>query len=143
MAVSAQSAIRAWINARDIVGEGSALSRGAYLQTQRSVADGAYAVVSRTSEGVTDVVAEGSDAGVARIQCLVFAGTEDASEAAAKALRQAFEGLTGAPQKCGTTDVSIMVAFNHLGPFLVPWAPDGGETYCHQVNADFLLTEAI
>lgn len=143
MSVSAQAAIRAWINASPLVGEGNPLARGAYLTMQRSVADGAYAVVSRTSEGVTNVVAEDGAAAVARIQCLVFAGTEDASEASASALRKAFEGLSGLPQRCGDTGVTILVADNYIGPFLIPWAPDSGETFCHQVNADFVLTEAF
>lgn len=143
MAVAAQAAVRAWLNSKtDLTGEGNPLSRGAYLTLQRSVADGAYAVVSRTSEGVTNVVAEDSEAGsVARIQCLVFAGTEEASEAAAKAVRAEFENLKGMPEPCGTTGMTVMVAFNHLGPFLIPWAPDSGEVYCHQVNADFLLRD--
>lgn len=143
VSVSAQAAIRAWINALPIVGDSLALARGAYLTEQRSVADGAYVVVSRTPEGVTNVVAEDGAVGLARIQCLVYAGTQEASEAAGKALRAAFETLTGCPSKCGNTGVTIMVADNYLGPFLIPVAPDAGETYAHQVNADFLLTEAI
>jgi hypothetical protein len=145
MAIAAQDAIRAWINARaDLVGEGLPLNRGAYLREQRSPADGAYTVLSRGSEGIGSVVAEGGDGiGTARMQFLVYAGTETASEAAAAALREAFETLQGCPEPCGSTGVTVRVAYNHLGPILIPVAPDAGEIYCHQVNADFLLTEAI
>jgi hypothetical protein len=140
VAVSAQSAIRAWVNASPIVGEGNPLSRGAYLIEQRSPADGAYTVLLRTSEGVDSPVAEDGRVGTARMQFLVYAGTVDAAENAAKALRDLIETLTGAPQPCGDTGSRILVSDNQLGPFAIPPPPDAGETYAFQVNADFLLT---
>src|SRR5262249_21782028 len=124
-----------------IVGEEQPLSRGAYLIEQRSPADGAYAVVLRTSEGVTSPVAEDGAIGVARMQFIVYAGTVDASENAGKALRALIETCTGLPQQCGDTNTRILVADNYLGPFAIPPAPDAGEVYAFQVNADFVLTE--
>lgn len=142
MAVSAQAAIRAWLNASPIVGEGKPLARGAYLIEQRSPADGAYAVLLRTSEGIERVVAEDGRIGVARMQFLIYAGTVVAAENAANAVRDLNETLSGAPQVCGDTGYRIMVADNHLGPFAIPPPPDNGEAYAFQVNADFLLTAA-
>jgi hypothetical protein len=139
MSVAAQSAIRAWINASPLVGDGNPLSRGAYLREQRSPADGSYCVLSRNSEGVGDLVAEDAVFTRARIQALVYAGTEEAAETSAAALRSAFEALQGLPALCGTTGIKIMVAENHIGPLLIPIAPDSGEIYCFQVGADFIL----
>jgi hypothetical protein len=143
VSVAAQAAIRAWINGRaDLVGDGLPLARGAYLREQRSPADGGYAVISRTSEGVTSIVAEPAPVlAVARIQCLVYAGTEEASEAAAAALRSAFETLEGNPEPCGGTGVTVLTADNHIGPLFVPHAGDTGEIYSFQVNADFVLRD--
>lgn len=143
MSVAAQSAIRAWVNASSIVGDGNPLSGGAYLREQRSPADGAYAVLMRQSEGVTSVVAEQDGSmGVARMQFVVYAGTEDAAENAATALRSLIETLTGAPQPCGTTGVKILVSDNWVGPLQIPVSPDTGEIFAFQVNADFVLTAA-
>lgn len=142
MSVAVQSAIRAWVNASPIVGDGQPLSRGAYLREQRSPADGAYTVLMRQSEGVTNFVAEDSGVSMARMQFLVYAGTEDAAENAAAALRSLIETLTGAPQLCGTTGVKILVSDNWVGPLQIPVAPDTGEIFAFQVNADFVLTAA-
>lgn len=143
MSVAAQLAIREWINARtDLVGEGLPLEGGAYLREQRSPAYGAYAVILRTSEGVTSVVAEAAaELGIARVQFLVYAGTEVKAELAAAALRKAFETLTGCPEPCGTTGVMVLVADNYLGPLFVPHVGDTGEEFCFQVNADFVLRD--
>ena len=144
MAIAAQSAVRAWINGRlDLVGQGNPLPNGAYLMTQASPEAGAYAVVSRTSEGVTSLVAENPPGvTVARMQCLVLAGTIEASELAAAAVRTAFESLRGQPEQCGTTGIWVLVTDNHLGPlFITPPATLGGEVYAHQVNADFTLAQ--
>lgn len=133
--------MRAWINARtDLVGDGNPLSRGAYLREQRSPADGAYCVLSRSSEGTTAVVAEAAPGlGVARVQALVYAGTEVAAENAASALMEAFQSLLGCPEPCGDTGTHVLVASNHVGPLLIPPPPDTGEIYSFQVQADFLL----
>lgn len=142
MSIPAENAIRAWINGLPIVGDGNALSRGAYLREQRSPADGPYAVLARMSEGVTTYVAEDNAISSARMQIIVYAGTVESSEAAAAALMGQIEQLTGCPQNCGTTGVRILVTDNRLGPFAIPVAPDTGETYAFQVNADFVLTAA-
>lgn len=135
--------MRAWVNGLPITGKGRPLARGAFLTPPRSPADGAYALLQRTSEGVTNVVAEGnSGLGVARIQFLVFAGTQQASESAAGALRDQIERLTGVPTPCGNTGTRILVSDNWLGPFAIPVAPDAGEIWAYQVNADFMLSTA-
>lgn len=140
MAVAAENAIRAWVNASPIVGEGNPLALGAFLREQRSPADGAYTVLARTSEGVTNIVAEDDEIGTARMQFVVYAGTEEASEAAGKALRGLIDTLNGCPQPCGDTGYRVLVSDNRLGPFAIPVAPDSGEAYAFQVNADFVLT---
>jgi hypothetical protein len=138
MSAAAESAVCAWVNSRPIVGDGNPLSRGAYLRDQASPADGAYAVIARTPEGVTPFgVAEEDSLTLARIQAQVFAGDEDTAERAAAALRSEFEKLTGKPEPCGDTGVTVLVTDNRNGPFFVPGT---AEAYCFQVGADFLLT---
>lgn len=140
MSSAAEVAIRAWLNARPIVGDGQLLARGAYLREQRSPADGAYAVLTRTVEQPGGLVAEDGVVSRARLIATVYAGTEEASEAAACAVRNEFEKLTGCPEQCGATGVTVFVAANHIGPVFVPVAPDSGEIYAFQVTADFVLT---
>lgn len=139
MSTAAERAIRDWVNARPIIGDGKPLARGAYLLEQASPADGAYAVISRNPEGDDPVgpPPEDGQVSVARIQAQVFAGAQDAAENAAAALRGEFETLTGRPQSCGATGVQILVADHINGPFYVPGTR---EPYCFQVGADFLLT---
>lgn len=139
MNFSAEAAVRAWINGRaDLLGDGNPLPLGAFLRDQRSPENGAYAVVSRSPEGaVRAPVAEDAAFTTARMQVLVFAGTEESAEIAAKAVRAAFETLNGCPEPCGGTGVTVRVADNHNGPFYVPGTT---EPYCFQVGADFLLT---
>ena len=143
MAVAAEVAVREWINSKtDLVGMGNPLALGAFLIEQASPADGAYAVIARSSEGVTRVVSEPAPGvGVARMQCLVYAGTEEASEPAAAALRRAFESLSGCPEPCGDTGVWALVTENLIGPIFVPHQGDTGEIYAFQVDADFLLRD--
>lgn len=144
MSLAAEAALRTWINGHSaLVGDGNPLALGAYLRAQRSPGSGAYAVISRSSEGVTNIVAEADSAfSTARMQCLVFAGTEQSAEAAAAALRTLFETLTGCPEPCGDGATIIRVADNHLGPLFIQAGADNGEQYCFQVNADFVLTAA-
>ena len=138
MSVAAENAVRSWINSRPIVGDGQPLALGAYLANQRSPDSGAYAVVLRNPEGGgRPMVAEDSALSVARMQAMVFAGTIEAAEAAAAALRSEIETLTGVPEPCGDTGVLVLVADNLNGPFAVPGT---GEQYCFQVGADFVLT---
>lgn len=148
MALAAEVAIRAWINARPIVTgvnldeDVPPLANGAFLLPQASPADGTYAFLSRNPEGVGSVVAEDSLISTARIQCLVFGGTVEAAERAAAALRGEFEKLTGCPEPCGDTGVIVMTADNHNGPFFIPLQASGSEVFCFQVGADFMLREA-
>jgi hypothetical protein len=141
MSMAATDAIRAWINTRrDLTGEGNPLTLGAYLTQQRSPAAGAYAVLARQETGLAALTAEPSPAlAVARLHAMVYAGTETAAETAAAALRTAFEELTGCPEPCGDTGVLVLVADNHTGPLFVPMPGEGGEQYCFQVGADFVL----
>lgn len=143
MAVVGQAAVRDWVNGRaDLVGAGNPLDAGAYTREQRSPAYGAYVVVTRNSEGTTSIVEEPApEIGVARIQFLVYAGTEVAAENAAVMLRKAVEGLQGAREACGSSGVTVLAADNWVGPLFVPHVGDTGEEYCFQVNADFVLAE--
>lgn len=138
MSIAAEQAVREWVSARPIVGEGRPLAMGAYLRRQRSPDTGAYTVLSRQSEGVTRVVAEDGGVSVARIQFLVFAGTEEAAENAAAALRSEVEKLTGCPERCGDTSTWVLAADNLTGPMFID--NPAAEQYCFQVGADFLLT---
>jgi hypothetical protein len=74
------------------------------------------------------------------MQCVVYAGTAQAAEFAAAALLAQIERLTGCPEQCGDAGVRVLVTDNRIGPFQIPVAPDSGETYAFQVNADFVLT---
>lgn len=141
MSIAAETAIRAWVTSLPIVGEGNPLSRGAYLREQRSPADGAYTVLSRMSEGVASPVAEDGFVCTARIQFIVYAGTEQASELAAAALLGHIERLNGCPEMCGTEPVKVLVTDNRIGPFYLGMTPEG-ENHAFQVNADFVLTDA-
>jgi len=141
MSVPVETALRAWINARTstLVGPGNPLSNGAFLRDQRSPADGAYAMVERSAESPATVVAEDGWFTNARLNCMVMAGTQQSAEAAAAALRSAFETLTGMPEWCGATGIRVLVADNHLGPVNLPQPPDSGELFTFQVSADFVL----
>jgi hypothetical protein len=139
MSVPAEQAVRAWINGLpNLVGDGNPLSRGAYTLSQRSPGDGAYGIVARNPEGVpTGLVAEDSDVTVARIQVQVFAGTTEAAEDAAGALRDEIDRLNGRPEKCGDQPYLVLVTDTRNGPFYVPGSH---EEFCFQVGADFVLT---
>jgi len=141
---SSETAIRSWINSKTatLTGEGNPLSRGAYLagKQPRSPADGPYALLTRANAGTgRGVVAEDSNPSLSRINALVYAGTIESAEAAAVALSLAFQGLTGAPEPCGDTGVTVMVAANHMDPAYVPQPSTGGEQYCFLVSAEFML----
>jgi len=140
MAVAAETAIRAWVNARpDLTGAGNPLSNGAYLRSQRSPASGAYAVITRDSSSARQLVAEGDGPSLARVGALCYAGTAELAEAAAVALATAWEGLRGIRQPCGTTGVDVYVSDNVAGPSAVPLPADSGEAFCFTVSADFVL----
>lgn len=147
MAVAAESAVRAWLNdpktgLTDGAG-GGPVSRGAYLRTQRSPADGAYVVLSRTPPGEeppqTAEVLPGMD--LARFTFHVYAGTEEATEAGAVALAARLSVLTGIPEQCGETSVRILAHDQLSGPTFLPPAPDTGEAYCFEVTVALLLAD--
>jgi hypothetical protein len=139
VSVPAEQAVRAWINGLpNLVGEGHPLSRGAYTLSQRSPADGAYGIVARNPEGQpSGVVVEDSEVTVARVQVQVFAGTTEAAEDAAGALRDEIDRLNGRPEPCGAGPWLVLVTDNRNGPFYVPGV---NEEFCFQVGADFVLT---
>lgn len=142
MAIAAEAAIRAWINSRtDLVGEGNPLSRGAYLQSQRSPADGPYCVLIREMGTDPDIVAEPGGPQACRITAHVFAGTEQAAELAAQALLQAWQGLSGNPQPAGDTGAVILTAAGFSAPGYVPAPAEGGEMHEFQVSAALVLYE--
>jgi molybdopterin biosynthesis enzyme len=124
------------VNSRaDLVGPGNPLPVGAYLHTERSPADGGYAVISAGPS----LVAEDPAIATARVTALVYAGTQEAAENAAVALGNAVRTLTGAPQPCGDTGVMILVHDNMTEPADMPVPPDGGEAWCQVLSADFVL----
>ncbi len=113
---------------------------GAFVgQTQRSPADGAYAVLSSTPGSGRSLVAEGgSGITVANIVAMIYAGTPESAEVAAQAYRDALDGLRG-QTPMGTA--MCLATDNVTGPGFVPFAPDTGEAYCFTVSADFVLVQ--
>ena len=143
MAVAAAIAIREWINTRaGLTGKGRPLSRGAYLNGEaiRSPAHGAYALLIREAGVGGGPVAEDADPSLARITAHVYAGTIQVAEAAATALANAWQDLNGAPEPCGDTGVTVMVADNFTDPGYVPMPGSGGEQHCFTTSATFMLT---
>lgn len=143
MALSAETAIRAWINSRPgLTGQGNPLRHGAFLNGRqpRSPAYGAYALLVREAGVAGQVVAEASDLAVARVTAHVFAGTIEAAEAACNAVANAFQSLTGCPERCGDTGVTVLVADNHTDPGYVPMPGSGGEQHCFTTSSTFMLT---
>jgi hypothetical protein len=145
MALSAETAIRDWINTRaGLTGEGNPLPRGAFLNGRqpRSPAHGAYALLIREAGAGGQVIAEDSDPSLARITAHVYAGTIEAAEAACSAVANAFQSLTGCPQRCGSTGVTVLVADNHTDPGYVPMPGAGGEQHCFTTSSTFMLTRS-
>lgn len=145
MALSAETAIRAWLNARPgLAGPGCALSRGTFLNGRqpRSPADGAYALLIREAGVAGQVIAEDSDPAMARITAHVYAGTIEAAEAACAAVANAFQSLTGCPEPCGDTGITVLVADNHTDPGYVPMPGSGGEQHCFTTSSTFMLTRS-
>jgi hypothetical protein len=140
VSASAETAIRAWVNARSDLITGT-LARGAFLagQQPRSPADGAYTLLARIPGGRGVLIAEDDNPTVARISALVYAGTPEAAEAAAADLASAFNSLNGCPEPCPGTDVTVLVSDNVSEPAYQPQPADAGEQYCFQVAADFVL----
>lgn len=143
MAVAATAAIREWINTRSgLTGQGKPLSRGAFLDGEaiRSPAHGAYAIIARDAGGTSAVVAEDYGVSAARITAHVKAGTIQAAEAAAVALCNAFQSLTGCPEPCGSTGVTVLVAGDFAEPGYVAVPGSGGEQFEFTTGASFILT---
>lgn len=141
MAVAAETAVRAWVNANQAL-TGGPLSRGAFLNGRqpRSPADGPYALLIREAgQSAAGMVAEANDPSTARITAHVYAGTIEAAEAAATALANAWQDLQGCPEPCGDTGVTVLVAGNFSDPSYVPMPGVGGETHCFTTSADFTL----
>jgi hypothetical protein len=144
MAVAAETAVRAWVNARaDLTG--GPLPLGAYLlgRQPRSPAAGAYALLIREpGQSSAGIVAEDTDPSTARVTAHVYAGTIEAAEAAATALANAWQDLNGAPEPCGDTGITVLVAGNFADPSYVPMPGTGGEQHCFSTSADFTLLSA-
>jgi hypothetical protein len=143
VAVAAATAIRAWVNARSgLTGPGNPLASGAYLDGEaiRSPASGAYALLVREPGTNAAVVAEDTAVAVARITAHVKAGTIQAAEAGAVALCNAFQTLTGCPEPCGATGVTVLAAANFAEPGYVAVPSAGGEQFEFTTGADFILT---
>lgn len=139
--IAAEQAVREWVNSKTatLTGKGHPLSQGAYLRELRSPADGPYAVVRRAG-GAGDVTAESDGLlSTAVIQFSVYSAAEDVAEDAATALFDHVELLTGCPEPCGDTGVSVLVADKTTGPVLVPDLPNSGEPFCFQVTTEFTL----
>lgn len=139
--VEGMQAIRGWANARrDLTGPGAPLGNGAFLIEQASPADGAYAVLATLNPLTQALVAEpGSGITVCRISFNIFAGTTQAAGNAAAAVRAAIDTLRGCPEECGDYPAWVHVADNAVGPMYVPPQPGGGEEFCFNVSADFVL----
>ncbi len=142
MAVAAETAIAAWINARkELTGRGKPLANGAYLygQAVRSPAAGGYALLIREPGANGGVVAEDSDPCIARVTAHCYAGTIQAAAKAATALANAFQDLNGCPEPCGATGIRVLVADNFTEPGYVPMPASGGELHMFTTSADFML----
>lgn len=135
--VAAVTAVRAWVNAQrgTLVGPGTPIAQGAFRTQVRSTADGAYLTLSRVG-GTGDLFAE-SPADRARISASIFAGTDEAAEAAAVAYANAIEALAGRPAAMG--DARCLVADNITGPLLVDNHDNDREQYHYVVDCDVYL----
>lgn len=136
MAVPAVAATVEWVNAlADLIGKGNPIPLGAFRRSHRprSPGQGAYLLISQVG-GSPDLLAEGG-ASRARISASVYAGTEEAAEAAAVAYASAVEALTGEPVQMGAV-ARCLVADNITGPLQV----DAPDEHLFLVDADFYLT---
>ncbi|MEU9888010.1 hypothetical protein [Sphaerisporangium sp. NPDC051011] len=131
--IVAVTAVRAWINSLDsLVGKGLPLALGAFRAADppRSPGQGAYALLSQVGGSLELVAEEGI--GRARISATIYAGTDEAAEAAAVAYLNTLEALTGDPAPMG--DIArCLVADDITGPVALP---DLG----YLIDADFYLT---
>jgi hypothetical protein len=134
--VAAVTAVREWLNGRaDLVGTGNPIQLGAHRKRIRSPGQGAWVLLSRVG-GSGDLLAE-ETVDRARIGAVIYAGTDEAAEAAAVAYANAVEGLAGDPVAMGSS--RCLVADNITGPQLIDQHASDGEQYAYQVDADFYL----
>lgn len=135
VAVPAVAATVDWVNGRvDLIGKGNPIPLGAYRRSMRprSPAQGAYMLLSQVG-GSPDLLAEGG-VNRARISASVYAGTEEAAEAAAYAYATAVEALSGSPVQMGPV-ARCLVADNIAGPLQV----DAPDEHLFLIDADFYL----
>jgi len=138
--IAGDVAVRAWINGRaDLVGPGNPIAGGAFDKEEASPQGGAYVRVDST-QGRLDTVAE-QDPALATCGCsmLVYSQTKEAASTAAAALAAVVNSLNGNPEPAGASGITVLMADTVLGPVYVPQPQTGGEQFCYQVSADFLL----
>jgi hypothetical protein len=139
MAVDAEAAVKAWLNARlDLVGQGRPIPLGAHLGRLRSPGRGAYAHLLRVG-GSPSLTAE-SPVDRARVSATLYGTTKETACAAALAYATALERLDGIPTAmgplvCATVD-------NITGPTALDDHESAREQYRYVVDADFYLIPA-
>ena len=146
--VPAEAAVREWINENralvpphnDPHPDRWPLSRGAYLRSQRSPADGAYVVLATTYGAEAPVAEPSGDLQLTRLTFRVYAGTEEHAERAAAALATILAALAGLVP-CGQSGTWILGHDQLTGPLFVPAGPDAGEQFCFQVTCQLLLAD--
>jgi hypothetical protein len=140
---AAESAVRAWLNdpATGLTdgNGGGPMSRGAYLRSQRSPADGAYTVLATTPALEGGPAEPAPELQLSRFTFRVFAGTEESAETAAAALATVVASLTGRPVPCADTGVWILAHDQLTGPAFAQAGPDSGEEFCFVVTCQLLL----
>lgn len=141
--LAAEAAVRAWLNdpktgLNDGHG-GGPLARGVYLRSQRSPADGAYAILAVAGSPEPGIAEQSDVLALTRVTCRIFAGTEEMAEESAAAVTRAFGALTGVPAPCADTSIWILSHDQLSGPTYVQAGPDAGEQYCFQVSCQLLL----
>jgi hypothetical protein len=142
VAVDALTAIRAWINDNeDLTGPGQPISRGAYIEGRqpRSPAHGPYALLILEAGINPDVVAEDINPSKARVTAHLYAGTVVSAHAAALALHNAWGDLNGAPEPCGDTGITVLVADDFTAPGYIAMPATGGEQHAFTTSATFMF----
>jgi hypothetical protein len=136
--VTAVAAVLAWVNDHPtLTGEGNPLDQGAFRNQIRSPSRGAYLELARIDGADALTAEEGVDQ--ARINGVVYAGTDEAAEAAAVAYANALSALSGTHTPMGD-DVICLVVDDIVGPqFIDDRAGSSGELYAYQVDASFFL----
>lgn len=136
----AATALRSWVNHnRALTGRGRPLAAGAYTSQQRSPGHGGYVVLLAELGTDPDMVAEPGGPVKARVTFHVYAGTYEASEAACGALAAELARLSGGATPAGDSGAVILGAGNFTAPGYVQMPGVGGEQFCFQTAADFVL----